>query len=372
MIIGSSVTQGYQHEISAKFYDCWGHIHLTTFIPDPGNILSDEKVEKDDQLIGRLKQMRSVESVKTYCIQSAILKANDEMEGVVLKGMDSAEEMGAITHYIKQELKTEAWKNGSDKILISSTLAEKLNVHVGGKLLIYIVDKNDFRPRARRVYVKGIYSTGLEDFDKLFVICDARLIHSINHESISSIQGYEINVKNEKNMVSVLKEVKQYAPSPLHAYCIQERFPGVFSWLHMMQTNEGIIIMIMMIIAFINMITALLILILERTAMVGVLKALGMPNTQISKVFILSGSYIVLLGTFMGAITAIVLCKIQDKFHLLTLDEASYFIRYIPVYFNWMHIGGILITTIVFCILVMFVPSLLVRKITPVKALRFQ
>lgn len=372
MIIGSAVTQGYQQEISAKFFDCWGHIHLTTFIPDPGNILSDEKVSYDGQFIEELHKNPNIRSVRTYRVQSAIVKAEDEMEGVILKGIHFKEGYGGLTNYIQQGRKESSYTGGYDSVLISSTLADKMNLKLQDKLLIYVVDKNDFKPRARRVYVSGIYSTGLEDFDKLFVVCDNRLIQQINHDDPSIIQGYEINLHNADNLGQTQSELSAIEGSHLHSYSIKERFPGVFSWLRMMQTNEGIIIIIMMIIAFINMTTALLILILERTAMVGVLKSIGMPNHKISRIFIYSGSYIVILGTLIGSLTAMIICFVQQQFHLIRLDESSYFIRYIPIYFNWMHLSGIIFSTIIFCTLIMSIPALLVRKIIPVKALRFQ
>lgn len=371
MIIGSAVTQGYQHEISAKFYDCWGHIHVTTFIPDPGNMLSDEKIQYNKNLVQQFYSNPAVKSVKTYAIRSAIIKAENEMEGIVLKGVHPSEGLGAIDQYICEGKMIDSM-SGSDKILVSKVLADKMNLKIGAKVLIYVVDKNDFQPRARRVYVSGIYATGLEDFDKLFVVCHAQLIHEMNHEDATSIQGYEISLYNEAKMAQTVLTLQNQVSTPLHVYSIRERFPGVFSWLGMMQTNEGIIIIIMMIIAFINMCTGLLILILERTTMIGVLKSLGMANNYIGRIFIYSGAYIIIAGAGIGSLLAFTLCFIQKQFHLIHLDESTYFIQYIPIHFNWLHIGGILFTSILFCTGIMIVPSLLVRKINVVKALRFQ
>jgi lipoprotein-releasing system permease protein len=374
MVIGTAITQGYQQQISEKFYDCWGHLQVTTFLADPNSLMNDDKIKRDSLLEKKLSMVNNVKSITTYALQSCILKINDDMDGVMLKGLDLKNSHSEFDKYLLEgkNLTTSSTSKYANDIIISKTMSEKLNIKLGDKIILYFIDKEVFQPKARRVFVKGIYNTGLEDYDKLFVLCDTKLIQDVNHEDGNIIQGYEIYLKDKSFSKEAEKEIFDLIDAPLEVYPIESRFANIFSWLDMMKMNERIIILIMMIIAFINMTTALLILILERTRMIGVLKSIGMTNGLIKRIFLYTSSYIVLFGILLGVILGVGLCLLQQRFHFITLNESAYFLKSIPIYLNIFTLIGIVFSTLIFALLILLIPSILVNKISPSKAVQFR
>lgn len=375
MILGVGITRGYQKEISKRFFSCWGHIHVTNFLTDPNTLLNDEKIVIDTALVAKLKLVPEVRRVSPYRIQSALAKSKEEIDGVILKGYKSNEDFEHINSFV-MEGKGISISNDStysNEILISNRLADRLKLKLGASFLLYFVQKDSQQPKARKVVIQGIYNTGLEDFDKTFLLCDDRLISSVNDDSFHVTQGYELSLSNANKIQETADYIyKELLTAPLQAYTLQERFSSIFSWLDLMKMNEKIIISFMIIIALINMISVLLILILERTTMIGVAKALGMPNFSIQKIFIYLSAYLVLGGCLLGTFIAIVIAWIQRYFGLVTLDEATYYIKQVPVDLNPLHISIINLGTIICCTVILVIPSFLVRRISPIKAIRLQ
>ncbi len=373
MIIGSSITRGYQEVIQDKFYDCWGHIHITTFLADPSNINSEETIEYDSNLVRQMKTVPGIRYISAYTIQSAVLKTKKDIEGLLLKGVAEENNQNPFTRYIIEGRQIGfADSSYSKDILISKATSVKMNLSVGDQAILYFLGKGSSQPSARKIKIAGIYKTGLEDYDNLFAVCDARLINHINRRSMESIHGYEIYVHKKAEKVQIEKELyDKYAQPPLQTYLIDKRFENVFSWLGMMKMNERIIILIMLIIAVINMVTALLILVLERTQMVGILKSLGMKNFQIQRIFIYSSMYILFIGMLAGTGLGIGLCLLQQKFGLLHLDESIYYIKTVPVFLDPVVIIMINLIAFVICTGLLLLPSLIVKTISPTRALKF-
>lgn len=373
MIIGTAITRGYQEVITEKFYACWGQIHVTNFIPDPGNLLNDEKISYDLNLHQQLKQIPGVRSVIPYRIQSALIKTPTEIQGIVLKGYHPKEIQQQMGPFLQSGQLIQSGESAySNQVMISSTLSRLLNLKVGDQIFLYFVKTDALQPKIRKIRVQGIYATGLEDFDKTMVICDGALIRAVNDETEELVQGYEINTLDKKLVRSIRDNIyENFAKAPLQTYTIQERFSNVFSWLDMMKMNEKIILFIMMIIAIINMITAILILIMERTRMVGVFKAMGMAYFDIQRIFIYACMYIVFMGIFIGSVMGVSMCLLQQKFGLFTLDESTYYVKTVPVSIhagNLLFIAGL---TASVCFLLLLIPSFIIRHISPVKAIRF-
>jgi lipoprotein-releasing system permease protein len=373
MIIGSAITRGYQEVIQNKFYDCWGHVHITTFLADPSNMNSIESVEYDSSLVKKIEAIPEVKSIAAYTIQSAIIKTKQDMDGLLLKGVCDNKYAFSLQDYIIEGAKINYTDSTySTDILISKTTSTKLRISVGDHAILYFIINDETQPKARKVKVVGIYKTGLEDYDNLFAICDSRMINHVNNKASSSIQGYEVYLKNKLNKHKIEKEIfDHYIEAPLQTYLIDKRFENVFSWLSMMKMNEQIIILIMLIIAIINMITALLILVLERTQMIGTLKAVGMPNFQIQKIFIYSSMYILSIGLILGTIAGVSLCKFQQHFGFLRLDEQVYYIKTVPIFLDPAVIIAINLIALIICSSLLLIPSFIVKTISPTKALKF-
>jgi len=374
MIIGSAITRGYQEHISQKFYDCWGHLNITNFSPDPSNIINTDKILYDSTLVKQLKNTAHVIGVQAYALQSCIIKTNDGIEGIVLKGLNNASGFKTVEQFLVEGRPIRFQKDSfSNEIVVSKTMAARFDLKLNDRIILYFFSGLNDAPRARKVLIVGIFNTGLEEYDKSFALCDYRLINHLNKESNDLIQGYEITLDDIKNSLQVEKEIfNQYLESPLEIYSLEKRFGNVFSWLEMMKMNEKIIIIIMMIIALINMISALLILILERTPMIGILKSLGMSNLKIQFIFLYSSVYIIGIGLILGTTIGVGLCLIQQKFGFLKLDEATYFVNKIPIALHTENILFILFSTILICFSILIFPSLIVRNVSPTKAINFK
>lgn len=374
MIIGTAITKGYQKVISEKFYDCWGHIQITNFLRDKDHITNDEKITTDSALIKNLASIKEIKSIHTYSMQSCLMKSNQDMKGVKLKGLDNDKSILMSSKYLLEGRKLDFnSKKKNIEIIVSKSIADKQQLKVNDKVILYFLNKNESLPRARKVTVAGIYSTGLEDYDKNFILCDKKIINDINNDSSNVIQGYEIYLHDKSKSAEVEKNIfANYIDAPLQTYAIEKRFPDIFSWLGMMNMNERIIIIIMLIIAIINMITALLILIMERVQMIGILKSLGLPNAKIRYIFLYTSFYIVSIGVAIGGILGIGLSLLQMKYNLVRLDETTYYVKSVPVYLDPLAITFILVGTIKICILLLFfIPMILIRNISPTKALKF-
>ncbi len=373
MIIGSSITRGYQEVIQHKFYDCWGHIHVTNFLADPSNINNGETFEYDSSLVRNMQHVSGVKSVSAYTMQSAIIKTSTEIEGVLLKGVSKNNGDNTDKKYLLEGSSiVYNDSNYSSDLLISKNTATKLKLKTGSNAILYFMSNSANQPKARKIRIAGIYQTGLEEYDNNIAICDASLINHINQKSAGSIHGYEIYV-TDKNDRSLIEKTlfDTYVKPPLQTYLIDKRFENIFSWLNMMKMNERIILLIMLIIAIINMVTALLILVLERTQMVGILKSLGMPNFNIQKVFIYSSMYILCMGMMAGTLLGTGLCLLQQKFGFLHLDEQIYYVKTVPVLLDAMNILTINCIAFFICSILLIIPSMIVKTISPTNALKF-
>lgn len=373
MIISTAITKGYQKVISNKFYNCWGQIHITNFLQAPNHILNDEKITIDSQLIKNLYAMQDIKSIHTYSMQSCLLKTKQDMEGILLKGLDNANSQLLSKEYLTSGRKINfSPQKYSEEIVVSKSIAEKLQLKLQDQVILYFINKNESLPRARKVSIVGIYKTGLEDYDNHVALCDIQLINHINNDSIQSIQGYEIYLHHNQKSEEIAQTIfDQYLEPPLQTYTIEKRFSTIFSWLDMMKMNERIIIIIMLIIAVINMITALLILIMERTQMIGILKSLGMINQSIRNVFLITSFYITSIGVGIGTVVGLGLSLLQSKFGFISLDENTYYIDTVPIYIDPLMVMKILIGTILVCLSLLLIPMYIIRNISPTKALKF-
>jgi lipoprotein-releasing system permease protein len=373
MIIGSSITRGYQEVIRQKFYSCWGQIHITNFLTDPNDLNSYETFASDSTLIDNIQSLKGVETVETYTIQSGILKTKDELEGLLLKGINTRSSAHPIESYLVSGSGISVNDTTySTDVLLSKTVATLLKLNAGDQAILYFMMNDQASPKARKVRVAGIYNTGLEDFDKLFAICDSRMINHICGRDEQQINGYEVYTKKGFDQKKIESDIfNRYTHEPLHTYLLEHRFENVFSWLGMMKMNERIIILIMLLIAIINMITALLILVMERTTMIGVLKSMGMLHRDIRRVFIYSSLFILLIGLSLGTTIGVMLCFLQQRFGFLKLDESTYYVKTVPIYLDPIIILGINLIALIICTLLLIVPSVIVNTISPTKALKF-
>lgn len=373
MIISTSLVNGFRSTISDKVFGFWGHINIAK--QSLRNSFDDEPIFRKQEFVDEVLQVDGVINVQVYARKAAIIKTKTDIEGIILKGIGSDFNWNGFNKYIIDgtgiDLKDSVVSRGA---VISRSTAERLKFTVGDSVLIHIIDQKengDYQQMYRRLKITGIYNTGLEEFDKLFVLVDIRHIQRLNNWTADQIGGYEVFVDNPDNIKSAESEVIKTADPFWEVQTIQEIIPSVFDWLNLQKVNEWIILTLMVLVALINMVTSLLILILERTNMIGILKSLGAGNNSIRRIFLLNASNIIIWGMIIGNIIGLGLCFLQLKFGLIKLPEESYYVSVAPVDINIIWILLLNAGTFIVSFLFLIIPSYLVAKIQPIKAIRF-
>jgi lipoprotein-releasing system permease protein len=395
MLIASAFIAGFKYEISRKIFEFWGHIHISdtayslSFEPRPIELNQDFYPSLDSvrqikysepEVIFGFETGREVEAqshggirhIQAFAHKPGIIRTKTAMEGILLKGIGPDFDWTNLDPYLL-EGKPLGLKDSipSRDIILSRQTADRLQVSVGDKFIVHFVKENE--QLRRRFEVSGIYKTGLEEYDRKFALCDIRVVQELLGWNENQVAGFEVWLEDIRDLdlynTYIYEEV---LPQDLLCVSIRDKFPAIFEWLQLQDYNEIVILALMLAVAIVNMITALLVLVLERTTMIGVLKALGETTGRIRQIFLYHAAVITLTGMFWGNLLGLGFCFLQDKFHLITLNEADYYLSYAPVQLNWMPLivinAGTLVVTLVFLLL----PSFIVSKISPLKAIRFE
>lgn len=399
MIIATAMISGFKKEISEKIFGFWGHISITdintnlafetkpvsknqVFYPslqDIGKVeyLGTRKIlgyEIDKENVARQESNGGVRHIQVYALKPGIIQTKGVIEGIVLKGVDKDFDWVFMKKFLKSgEIIDFPEKMSSNRpIIISQQTADRLKVKVGDQFIIVFIQENV--QVKRRFRVSGIYKTGLEEYDKRIALVDIRVIQQLLGWRADQVGGFEIFLDDIEDLPAfrdyIYYEILPDQPN-LTGESIRRKFPTIFDWLEFQNINERIIITLMIIVSIINMITALMILILERTNMIGILKAMGGSDWDIRKVFLYHAAYIILLGLFWGNLIGISLCFLEDYFHFITLQEENYYLSYAPIQLNFWTILLLNIGTIFITLLFLVIPTYLVTKISPIKAIRF-
>jgi len=394
MIVSTAVTRGFQAEISNKVFGFWGHVHLTHFQSFRSlesrpffakdidiNVLYTQGVRYEhtpvifgrelDWLTRETDTRGGVAHVQQFAYKPGILRTRAYMEGLIMKGLgpdlnrpllETFLEDGYIPYYTDTAT--------SDEILISETTAKRLEVKPGDRLRGFFVDGND--ELVRGLVVAGIYKTGIEEHDGRYFIGDINLIRGINQWEPGQTGGYEIFLDDFRDLQPVFEHLYYEITEPtLYVSSIQAVFPNLFGWLSLQKVNEQVIMLLMLIVAVINMCTALLILIMEHTRYIGVFKTIGMSNGGIRKIFMVYASLVVLAGQGIGNALGLLICALQQKYKFITLPEEAYYMSYAPVQIDWTLL--LLLNIIAFAAIMasLFLPLLWIKRIKIIQVLRF-
>lgn len=368
MLIAISVVKGFQGEIKEKITGFGSHIQIAKF--NLNRSFENKPIHLTQKKQDSIRSLSRVDHIQAFANKPGILKADNVIEGVVLKGIGK----NFKWEYFEDKIKkgdTIEWSDSSvsDEIVISQSLADKMVLDTGQDVVVYFVQKPT---RARKFTISGIYNTGIEDIDEVFILSDIRHIQKLNNWQDKQTGGYEVFADGLKNLPPLVNTLNAIIPAELKAESIKQIFPQIFDWLGLLNFNVEIILLLMGLVASINMVTALLIMILERTQLIGILKAMGAGNGSVMRIFIFNAAFLIAIGIIVGNILGLSLLWLQDSFNLIQLSETSYYLRTVPVYFKWGLFLLVNIGSFVFCTLVMVLPAILIYTITPVKALRFE
>jgi lipoprotein-releasing system permease protein len=386
MIISVFMIRGFQVGISEKVFGFWVHIDIysgqstreisITPLKDYSNYIEDLKGigQIEYQTLDNATRLTKggVKHVQKYILYPAILKTKTDYDGMVLKGVGEDFYRENMQKYLKQgEFPYFGKDSVRDKIVISKFTADRLNLKVGDKVISNFFIENN--PVRKRLIISGIYNTGLAEYDKKLAFIDIRLLTKILGWQKDEIGGMEVFVDNIEDL-DVLNEYiyVEILPSDIYSMTIKQKFPAIFEWLQLQNINEEVILLLMLIVSIINMITSLLILILERTNMIGILRSMGASTWSMRKIFLFHASYIIIFGLILGNILGIGFSLLQKHYGIIKLDEASYYLSQAPIYFDWGAWLLINIGTLILTFISLIIPSYLVSKIDPVKAIMFR
>ncbi len=394
MIVTSALIFGFKKEISEKIFGFWGHIHITDsninrgvlesepvslrqpFYPSLDTISSAvflRQIENDGTLeFEEVPSRGGIRHIQMFALSPGIIKTKEDIEGIVLKGVGNDFDRNFIEKYLEEgEFIDLAAKAAGNSIVVSRQTANRLDLDLGDRFIYYFIQKGE--PLKRLFTVSGIYKTGLEEYDKRFAIVDIRKIQQLLKWSEDEVGGFEVFIDDIADLELMTEFIYlEKLPNTLYAESIRQKFPPIFEWLELQDVNQYVIIALMLIVSIINMTTALLILILERTNMIGTLKALGSTDFSVRKVFLYYAAFIVTVGLFWGNLIGLGICWLQDIFRFIKLSEADYYLSYAPIEMNWMMVAGINLGTLILTVVVLIIPSFLVSRISPVRALRFK
>ncbi|MDE5560889.1 MAG: FtsX-like permease family protein, partial [Bacteroidaceae bacterium] len=376
MIVSLCITIGFQHEIKNKAASLAGHIQVVN-----SNSLYDNRslpIQIGDTLRDELASLPCVSHVQRFALCPAMLKTNDAFRGIMLRGVGTDFDSYFLSSHLVSGT-VPSFGTGvapSDSILLSARLASALELQVGDRVYAYFFDNN---LRVRRFFVSGIFQTHMADFDIRLCYADIRVVQRLSRWESDQYSGAEIVLHDFNDMDTVSAILSSMFLARQDAYGqyyatpdIEERFPQVFSWLSLLDTNVIAILILMICVAGVTMVSGLLIIILERTRFIGIMKAMGTTDTQLRHLFLYLASMIVLRGMFWGNVTAFVFLVLQKATGIVALDPVSYYIDHVPVYFPWDGIVAVNIVTLAVCVLVLIVPTYIVSRIHPARSIRFE
>lgn len=373
MIVAMAFTNGFQFAISQKIFSFWGHIRVQHFQPNKVSITEELPIEQNDTVINLLKRNTDIKSIQPFATKNAILKTNETIEGILFKGVDKNYDFNNINRFLESGRWIKFQDSGySNEINLSAYSAKQLKLKVDDKVLIYFIQSDGSPPRARKLTVAGIYKTGIEEYDKLIALGDIGLIQRLNDWKPNEIGGYEIFLKDYRKMDSVNSSIFYQLPVAWNSQTIREINPNIFDWLNLQDQTIIIVLIIMTVVAVLNLITCLIILVLERTRMVGVLKALGSPDGLVQKIFLYHGTIIAVGGIILGNMLGLGLCWLQQRYGFISLPEDMYYISKAAVNIVWWQVGLVNLVTITICFLVLIIPTFIIRRVKAVRAIRFE
>jgi lipoprotein-releasing system permease protein len=377
MIVSVSVVTGFKQEIRDKVVGFGSHIQIINF--DSNNSYETRPVSRNQSFLSELKTLSGIELVQVFATKPGMIKTDEYFQGIVFKGVDAGYDWSFFRENLVEGTLPEIDDSArSGQILISKQVAELLSVNVGDKVVLYFINEDESTPRMLQLEISGLYNTSVAEFDNLFVIGDLQQVQRLNDWRSDQISGFEILVNDFDRIEEIEQEVRNTVldysrenDAILRTTTITREYPQIFDWLSMLDMNVWVILILMAVVAGFNMISGLLVLILERSNMIGVLKALGSRNWSIRRVFLYLAVFLTSRGMLWGNIIGITFIVVQKTFEIIKLNPATYYVDMVPVNFSIVHLLLLNAGTVVATFLMLIVPSYLVSKISPDKTIRF-
>ena len=373
MILAVAILTGFKKEIKEKLTGFGSHIQITSLTAN--NSYEANPLSRDQPFLEELRRAPGVAGIYPFATKPGIVQAGKELQGIVLKGVETGYDWDFFSKNLVSGHLPDLNRPDSLEVLISKTLAGLLRVETGMKLTAFFIQDP---PRMRPFRISGIYETGLEEYDRIFVYCNLQQIREVNDWKEGEISGFEIRLKNPDGMDAEADRIRQIVDEStlksgniLEVKTLKEVAPGFFDFLSLTDTNVWVILSLMVLIAGFNMISGLLIIILDRTRMIGTLKALGTSNRSMQSIFIYQAGYIIGKGLIIGNCIGLAIALLQDSFGIIPLDPKSYFVDSVPIQLNLLHLFLLNAGTLALTLLMMLIPAALLSRMSPGKTIKF-
>ena len=373
ILIAIATSEGLQREIQKKTSVFNGHILVTPFENNESQV-SLLPFEDTPALRSQIKEEKNVDRIHSIVLKAGMLKTKNDFEGFLLKGVSDDFDWSSLSSFLTQGTFPKLEKESvTNEILISETMADRLGIRLGQKVDAYFQNESgEGLPNRRRFTVVGIYFSGFPDIDQNLIYGDLRQVQRLNRWSSNQIGGYELFVNDFQDLDPTANRIYERLPSELNCSSISERFSGIFQWIALFVFNVLIILIVMLLVGIINMATALLVLILERSRMIGLLKALGADNTLVQKIFLYNGTVIMSKGLFWGNLIGLGFYFSQQYWGWIQLDPETYFVNQAPVYISWFQVFFINLFFLGISSLFLWIPSKIILRISPSRVLRYR
>lgn len=374
MIVAVAIVTGFKKEISNKVTGFGAHIQVMNL--DSNLSYETAPVPAGLESVEKIQEMEGIRNVQAFAIKAGIIKTGEEIHGAVLKGIDKSYDWRFIEEHLAEgELFTVSDTVRSNKVVLSGSTARLLNLEVGDRFTMYFIQDP---PRARTFTISGTYNTSLEQFDKLYIFADIKQVQRLNNWRNGEVSGYEVLIDKMDDLPVLASQVREQVAfdfledgSRLKVETITDKNSQIFDWLKLQDMNVVVLVILMVVVAGINMISGLLILILERTNMIGILKALGTSNVSVRKIFMYQSGYLTLVGLLWGNLFGLGICLAQQQLNLIPLDPGSYYLDTVPINLNLIHLLLLNLGTMAITYLFLLIPSMIIARISPDKSIRF-
>lgn len=369
IMLSFSVLFGFKDTIKEKLFSMSAHLQISKITLNQSFEEAPFVINKETSEL--IDNNESIASINAIALKSALLRSDEEISGVLLKGVDENYNWQLFEENIKEGriLQKDTSESYGKEIILSITLKKLLNVELGDDILINFIQNP---PRARKVEIVGFYDTGIEDIDNAYAIVDIDLIRRINDWEPNEIGHLEVFLNDFEQLEPTVSELYDIIPQDQQIHRITQLLPQFFDWFNLLDRNIIIVLFLIIVVASFNMVSVLLIMIMERTPMIGLLKSLGAKNGMIQKIFVSNAVIIILKGLALGNIIALGFCFIQDQFKLIPLDPENYYMSYVPISYTWLTFFLVNMATVILVSLIVILPTLSILKISPVKALKYK
>jgi lipoprotein-releasing system permease protein len=378
LILSVAIVTGYKSEVGRKVIGFGSHLQIVNL--DSNQSFETTPISGNQPFVEELKNIDGINHVQVFATMPGVIRTDDEIQGVVLKGIGpdfdwsffQENKVSGEPFHVQDTLR-------SNKVWVSKQMADLLKLNLGDDLYMFFIPQSEAIPRQRKFELAGIYKTSLEEFDRMFVLVDINHIRRLNNWKNDEISGFEILVDDFKKLSDqekavhslLLRNMLEDTPV-LQVESIKEKYRHIFDWLGLLDMNVWVILVLMVLVAGFNMVSSLLVIILERTQMIGILKAMGARNWSIRKVFLYFSVLLILKALVVGNVLGVGICLVQQYTHVFKLDPTSYYLEYVPINLKVWHLVLLNLGTVAVTILMLLLPSYFITKISPEKTIRFE